>query len=147
MSRSPSENQVGSNPYAANSSITCQLSSWRPQPRPRSAPPPSVYMIVSRSGQMRSPCIVMSSAVLAITVSRAVGYAWRTPSANFEPPTPPAKITICTAPVFHQQLTVLLHCPASVARAAPKKLEADQQFLERGSPRLGCRYAESVDSL
>jgi hypothetical protein len=49
--------------------------------------------------------------------------------------------------VFHQQLTVLLHCPASVARAAPKKLEADQQFLERGSPRLGCRYAESVDSL
>ena len=71
---------------------------------------------------MRSPCNVMSSAVLAITVSRAVGYAWRTPSVNFEPPTPPAKITICTAPV--------LQCP----------------LCSRGAPEAGCRRHSSRET-
>ena len=52
----------------ASSSITRQLSSRRPQPRSASAPPPRVYIIVSRSGQIRRPCRVMSSAVLPITV-------------------------------------------------------------------------------
>ena len=55
------------------STVARQLSSSRPQPRTGSPPPPRVYMIVSRSGQIRRPCNVMSSAVLAITVSSAVG--------------------------------------------------------------------------
>src|SRR5689334_5668531 len=54
--------------------------------------------MVSRSGQMRRPCRVMSSAVLTTTVSWACGYAVRTPATNREPPTPPATTTACTAP-------------------------------------------------
>ena len=45
----------------------------RPQPRSGSMPPPREYIIVSRSGQIRSPYIVMSSAVLTTTVSSASG--------------------------------------------------------------------------
>ena len=73
MSRSPRENQVVSAPYAPISAITCQVSARRPQPRSSSPPRPRVYMIVSRSGQIRSPCSVMSSAVLPTTVITASG--------------------------------------------------------------------------
>jgi hypothetical protein len=55
----------------------------------------------------------MSSAVLAITVIPAAGYARCTPSANFEPPTPPAKITICTAPVFRSVSSARAAAPAA----------------------------------
>ena len=67
MSRSPSPNQVGSTPYAASSSLACQVSSVRPQPRSVSMPSPRVYITVSRSGQTLSPCTQMSSPVLATT--------------------------------------------------------------------------------
>ncbi len=46
----------GPTPYALSSSRTAKVSPTRPQPRSSSRPPPSVYMIVSRSGQMRRPC-------------------------------------------------------------------------------------------
>ena len=70
MSRSPSPNQVGSTPYAASSSLAFQVSAVRPHPRSGSMPPPRVYITVSRSGQTLSPWTQMSSAVLAITVTR-----------------------------------------------------------------------------
>src|SRR5215217_2258063 len=37
------------------------------------SPTPAAYRIVSRSGQIRRPCMVMSSAVLPITVRSAAG--------------------------------------------------------------------------
>ena len=40
-----------------------------PQPRSGSIPPPRVYMQVSRSGQIRTPCIQASSPTLTIAVS------------------------------------------------------------------------------
>ena len=40
----------------------------RPQPRPESMPPPRVYMQVSRSGQIRMPCIRTSSPTLTMAV-------------------------------------------------------------------------------
>ena len=45
----------------------------RPQPRSVSMPPPRVYITLSRSGQTRSPCTVMSSPVLTIAVISASG--------------------------------------------------------------------------
>ena len=64
----------GSAPYAVSSSRDPPASpSARPQPRSGSMPPPRAYIIVSRSGQIRSPYMVMSSAVLTITVSRRRG--------------------------------------------------------------------------
>ena len=69
MSRSPRPNQLGSTPYAASSSLACQVSCRRPQPRSGSMPSPSVYITVSRSGHTLSPCTQMSSAVLATTVT------------------------------------------------------------------------------
>ena len=90
-------------------------------------------MIVSRSGQIRKPCKVMSSAVLAITVSSAVGYPRRTPSTNFEPPTPPAKITICTALVFHQrEVRVGLPPPFSLLARRPGELVPSSHLAKRG---------------
>jgi hypothetical protein len=93
-SRSPRVNQSGPSPYAANSSATVNRSSARPQPCPSWIPPPRVYMTVSRSGQTRSPCRVMSSAVFPTTVSSASMPAertwWRRPRRNRAPPTPPA---------------------------------------------------------
>ena len=58
MSLSPRPNQVGSAPYAASSSLTAQVSPTRPQPRSGSAAPPRVYMTLSRSGQIRRPCML-----------------------------------------------------------------------------------------
>ena len=69
MSRSPRPNQLGSTPYAASSSLACQVSCRRPQPRSGSMPSPRVYITVSRSGHTLSPCTQMSSAVLATTVT------------------------------------------------------------------------------
>ena len=71
MSRSPRPNQVGSTPYAASSSLACHVSSRRPHPRSWSMPSPRVYITVSRSGQIFSPCTHQSSPVLAITVTSA----------------------------------------------------------------------------
>src|SRR3712207_7424576 len=59
-------------------------------------PPPSVYITVSRSGQIRRPCNVTSSPVLTTTVISASGAAARTPRRNRAPPVPPASTTICT---------------------------------------------------
>src|SRR4051794_8757396 len=87
-SRSPRPNHVGSAPYVASSSRTRKLSSARPQPRSAEMPSPRVYITVSRSGQTRSPNIVMSSPLLPTTV-----MSWpsaRRPSRKREPPMPPA---------------------------------------------------------
>src|SRR4029453_504737 len=54
------------------------------------------------------------------------------PRTNFEPPTPPAKITIRTAPVFH---------PPVDAWGAVNQVTSSASF--RGH----CRYAERMDSL
>src|SRR6185503_14006664 len=100
MSRSPSANQVGSAPYSRNSSPIRQLSPVRPQPRSASAAPASVYITLSRSGQIRRPCRVTSSPVLTIAVTWSARPApvanSRTPCRNRAPPTPPARTVIRT---------------------------------------------------
>ena len=96
MSLSPRPNQVGSAPYAASSCLTVQLSPTRPQPRSGSAPPPRVYMTLSRSGQIFNPCNHRSSPTLTTAVTSAPtsrAYA-RTPSRNRAPPMPPARTTM-----------------------------------------------------
>ncbi len=84
----------------------------RPQPRSSSMPPPRVYITVSRSGQIRSPCIVTSSPVLTTAVIDASGTAARTPRRNRAPPVPPASTTICTKDMVpdRQLSTVLRAC-------------------------------------
>src|SRR4051812_856490 len=96
MSRSPSPNQVGSAPYAASSALTLHVSSDLPQPCSSWMPPPSVYITVSRSGQMRRPNSVRSSPVFPITVTSASGSAASRPRRNRAPPTPPASTVIRT---------------------------------------------------
>src|SRR5215212_1618878 len=70
-------------------------------------PPPRVYMTVSRSGQIRSPCSVTSSPVFS-----APGMADLTPRRNRAPPVPPASTTICTKDILpdRQLSTVLRAC-------------------------------------
>src|SRR4051812_47812419 len=109
MSLSPRPNQEGSAPYPASSSLTTHVSPVRPQPRSVSIPPPRVYMHVSRSGQIRRPCIHTSSPVFttAVTVCSDVpgptGGSPRsclTPSRNRAPPTPPTTTTTFTRPIL-----------------------------------------------
>ena len=57
---------------------------------------------------------------------------------NFEPPTPPAKITIRTAPVFHQQ---------RAGRRARSEFIQVEEFVQVVSLHGHCRYAERMDSL
>src|SRR5687768_4144205 len=75
-------------------------------------PPPRVYITVSRSGQIRSPCIVTSSPVLTTAVIVASGAAARTPRRKRAPPVPPASTTICTKDIVpdRQLSTVLRAC-------------------------------------
>src|SRR5579875_1082842 len=90
MSLSPRVNQSGPAPYAASSRCTVKDSSSRPQPCCSLIPPPSVYITVSRSGQIRNPDRVISSPVLPMTVISASRAAvWR-PRRNRAAPTPPA---------------------------------------------------------
>ena len=133
MSRSPSPNQVGSTPYAASSSLACQVSAVRPQPRSGSMPSPRVYITVSRSGQTLSPCTQMSSAVLAITVTRVSAPVRSTsrsrPCRKRAPPTPPESTVTCAgerwgagckAGIGHlRQVTGDADMVASVDQSAP----------------------------
>src|SRR3712207_8086324 len=72
-------------------------------------PPPRVYMTVSRSGQIRRPCIVTSSPVLTTVVTRASGAAVRRPARNRAPPTPPARKTICTKVIVPDEPLSTVH--------------------------------------
>src|SRR5256886_8797056 len=117
-SLSPNPNQAGSAPYAASSALTVQVSPARPQPRSASAPPPRVYMTLSRSGQIRSPCSVTSSPTLTIAVTSAP--VARTPARNRAPPIPPASTTIRMPPILPQprrhQMSGPTHCGDNGAR-------------------------------
>ena len=64
---------------SASSSLTVQVSPTRPQPRSGSAPPPRVYMTLSRSGQIRRPCRSTSSPTLTTAVTSAPDARGRTP--------------------------------------------------------------------
>src|SRR6266536_4765998 len=59
-------------------------------------PSPRVYMTLSRSGQMRRPCSVMSSPVFTTAVMSSSGRAARTPRRKRAPPMPPARTVIRT---------------------------------------------------
>src|SRR4051795_9093413 len=66
-------------------------------------PPPRVYITVSRSGQTLSPCTQMSSAVLAITLTRVWAPVRSTsrssPCRKRAPPTPPESTVTCAGGV------------------------------------------------
>src|SRR5947209_7627787 len=62
-------------------------------------PPPRVYITVSRSGQTRRPCRVMSSPVFTMAVISASGSTCRSPRRKRAPPIPPASATIRMRPV------------------------------------------------
>ena len=79
---------------APSASITVQLSPCRPQPVSGLATPASVYITVSRSGEMLKPRCSKSSAVLTATVSASDGRTFARPSASLAPPTPPASARI-----------------------------------------------------
>src|SRR3954451_3263357 len=93
-SRSPSPNHAGPAPYEASSSFNRNVSSSRPQPRSAEMPPPSVYITVSRSGQIRRPHISTSSPVFRMTEMSCPSP--RRPSRKRAPPMPPARTVMRT---------------------------------------------------
>src|SRR6266568_8906911 len=154
MSRSPRPNQVGSAPYAASSSRTAQVSPARPQPRPVSMPPPSVYMQVSRSGQIRSPCIhtsspVFTSAVISCGESGAgptgvIPNAAFTPSRNRAPPTPPTSTTTFTGAYS----PMCARRPGSARSLSPEQeVVLPDEGLERVAAQPGHDMGDAVEDL
>ena len=69
-----------------------------PQPVSGLEMPASVYMTVSRSGQMCSPQRSKSSAVFTTTERSPVGSTSLQSLASFAPPTPPASAQTFIAP-------------------------------------------------
>src|SRR5689334_3106788 len=66
----------------------------RPHPRSALIAPASVYVIVSRSGLMSSPCRTMSSPVFTTAVTSPGSRTTTTPRNNRAAPTPPASTVI-----------------------------------------------------
>ena len=100
--------------------------------------------MVSRSGQIRRPCRVMSSAVLPTTVMVASGKARRAPRVNLDPPTPPARITSCTptsvpSPRAGQRWSGIMRLrgPATVVVLVALGLHAGRRAGARGARPAG----------
>src|SRR5919106_1658996 len=70
--------------------MACHDSSRSPQPRSGSMAPATVYVTVSMSGLMASPCSTMSSPVLTMAVTSAGGTTFTIPLSRRAAPTPPA---------------------------------------------------------
>src|SRR5690606_16440352 len=125
-------------------------SAW-PHPRSVSTPPPSVYMQVSRSGQMRRPCIQTSSPVLTTAVTSCsdpaseapVGgspSAALTPSRKRAPPTPPTTTTTFTFARLFRRSSAPRSLPRSILARRPVAVTVvfaeSQTFVERERGRV-----------
>ena len=88
-SLSPRANQSGP-PSFLIEFITFHVSSSMPQPVSGFANPASVYITVSKSGQMRSPRWVKSSPTLTAIIRSSGCRTIDSPCAIRAPPTPPA---------------------------------------------------------
>ena len=111
-----------------------QVSSRRPQPRSGSMPSPRVYITVSRSGHTLSPCIQMSSAVLATTVTSAsaatpgsgpCAMPCRRPWRNRAPPIPPESTVMCRMRIACRTCRIACRCSGRVADSGDRLLIPD----------------------
>src|SRR5262249_32265610 len=110
-SRSPRLNQLAP-PYRLSHFKHSNESSFIPHPRSGSTRPQSVYITVSMSGHTRKPCRMMSSPVLAMTVSCDGSITDPSPSSSLDAPIPPARAVTFKGPAH---LFVLFSIGTSLA--------------------------------
>src|ERR1035437_5574951 len=129
--------------------MNSHVSSATPHPVFRFAMPATVYITVSRSGEICSPRCSKSSPVLTMIFSRSGGRIWFNPHANFAPPTPPVRATIIGIDPFlsnESERNYFLHPehretpevapPAALHRPAPSEARRLRPPRRQRRPRL-----------